>query len=592
MKNIFLNTNIICKLFLSLALLLSGFVFSSCSDDEKEDIQPINIEISLDKSNEDMKVGETLVLTPTFKGTDADKLEYVWVSSNKEIATVIKNADKSATVTAVAAGTATIKIIYSKDTRFYATCSVTVSGDQIEPQGTIRILAIGNSFSQDAVEQYFYDLAKAEGIEVVVGNLYYGGCSLEKHLTFANGNTAAYEYRKVVNGAKTNTKSFTLAQGLADEQWDYISLQQASGYSGIYDTYTASLPTLVKYVKERATNKNMKLMLHQTWAYASNSTHEHYHFYEKNQTKMYEAIVEANTKAAQLVNIDIVVPSGTAIQNGRTSYIGDNFCRDGYHLETTYGRYTAACTWFEKIFNKTIVGNTYAPKTISDYDKQIAQNAAHYAVLKPNEVTDMVEFKNEEGDKDNEKVLENPILIDFGSVTSPDPWNNISSVSSTSRVELWDNKGNSTGIKISVSDPFGGINTIGETTTTTTWNMPESVSKDSFWGNTGAAFEGKNITKAGFLVSSLNKKMKYTFTFFSSRASISDNRETKFTVTGKSQAEPVYLNASLNKTETTSVANMEPNDEGKVSISLTSGPNNNNVNGFFYINALMITPVQ
>lgn len=52
------------------------------------------------------------------------------------------------------------------------------------------------------------------------------------------------------------------------------------------------------------------------------------------------------------------------------------------------------------------------------------------------------------------------------------------------------------------------------------------------------------------------------------------------------------LDASLNKTNTVSVENVEPDSDGRISISVTSGPNNNNVNGFFHVNALIITPGQ
>lgn len=51
---------------------------------------------------------------------------------------------------------------------------------------------------------------------------------------------------------------------LADEDWDYVSLQQASPFSGMYETYEASLPELIEYVKARLPKKT-KLMLHQTW---------------------------------------------------------------------------------------------------------------------------------------------------------------------------------------------------------------------------------------------------------------------------------------------------------------------------------------
>ena len=36
----------------------------------------------------------------------------------------------------------------------------------------IKVLAIGNSFSEDAVEQYLYELAAAQGDSLVIGNAY------------------------------------------------------------------------------------------------------------------------------------------------------------------------------------------------------------------------------------------------------------------------------------------------------------------------------------------------------------------------------------------------------------------------------------
>ena len=46
--------------------------------------------------------------------------------------------------------------------------------------GTVRILAIGNSFSEDAA-YYVHPMAAAAGIDVKIVNLYIGGCSLETH---------------------------------------------------------------------------------------------------------------------------------------------------------------------------------------------------------------------------------------------------------------------------------------------------------------------------------------------------------------------------------------------------------------------------
>jgi len=48
---------------------------------------------------------------------------------------------------------------------------------------------------------------------------------------------------------------------------------------------------------------------------------------------MYKAIISATkTKILTNSNFTKVIPNGTAIQNMRTSFVGDTLTRDGYHL--------------------------------------------------------------------------------------------------------------------------------------------------------------------------------------------------------------------------------------------------------------------
>lgn len=286
--------------------------------------------------------------------------------------------------------------------------------------GKLCILAIGNSFSQDAVEQYLWELFHAAGIEAVIGNLYIGGCPLEKHWSNAQSDAAAYAYRKVVGGVKTETNNVALSTALADETWDIVTLQQASGDSGLYDTYVPYLSNLIGYLQERV---GAQIWFHQTWAYAQSSNHADFPSYGSDQMTMYRAIMSAVRQAfADNPSLAGVIPSGTAIQNARTSFLGDTFNRDGYHLETTYGRYTAACTWFEALSGQSVVGNTYAPATIDDQMTAIAQHAAHAAVEKPYEVTTLVDYEQPQVD---DGPIEAAIYVDFGSKSSGTPWNNI-----------------------------------------------------------------------------------------------------------------------------------------------------------------------
>ena len=106
-------------------------------------------------------------------------------------------------------------------------------------QDSIKILAIGNSFSDDAMA-YLWDLLRDAGYKkVIVANVYKGGCSLDTHYKNYINNTSAYTYKKNSTGSFVNTTNATMKQGLNDEKWDYVTLQQVSGSSGDTSTYSS-----------------------------------------------------------------------------------------------------------------------------------------------------------------------------------------------------------------------------------------------------------------------------------------------------------------------------------------------------------------
>ena len=248
----------------------------------------------------------------------------------------------------------------------------------------LKLLAIGNSFSEDAIEQNLFELAAAAGHQMVIGNMYIGGCSLERHWGNAQSNKPDYDYRKIgIDGKMTRTANYTLDKALRDEQWDYVSLQQVSQLSGMYNSFQPYLDSLIAYVRARVP-ATTKLIWHVTWAYAQNSTHGGFANYDRNQDKMYRAIVEgAQRLKKENAQFSLFVPVGTAIQNARTSFVGDHLNRDGFHLDLVLGRYTAACTWFECLFGTKVVGNRYAPKGLNKAQIAVAQWAAHLAVELP-----------------------------------------------------------------------------------------------------------------------------------------------------------------------------------------------------------------
>ena len=269
---------------------------------------------------------------------------------------------------------------------FLALVAILVLGLTSWAAEPVKILAIGNSFSEDAMEEHLSGLIRAEGLDVILCNMYIGGCSIERHVNNLRGNKPEYRYRKFdVEGKMTEVYGYTLGKVLAEEEWDYVSVQQVSSLSGQPDSYVL-LPELVDFVRARVP-EDAVIMFHQTWAYAPNSTHDQFYRYDKDQMKMYDAIVATAKQEAPKVGIELIIPAGTAIQNARTSYLGNDLTRDGYHLSRPHGRYIAACTWLESVLGVNPVGNSYCPEGMTAKDCKTAQKAAHKAVRKPFKIT-------------------------------------------------------------------------------------------------------------------------------------------------------------------------------------------------------------
>lgn len=104
---------------------------------------------------------------------------------------------------------------------------------------TLRILAVGNSYSVDSL-QYLYQMGKSAGYELVIGNLYHAAQDLAGQWDCWQGGKSEYTYYKIsakTDGAWSSKRQTTLQYGVRDEPWDIITLQQASGLSGVSTSY-------------------------------------------------------------------------------------------------------------------------------------------------------------------------------------------------------------------------------------------------------------------------------------------------------------------------------------------------------------------
>lgn len=248
----------------------------------------------------------------------------------------------------------------------------------------MKLLTVGNSFSDDSME-YVGRIARSVGVDMKLGNLYIGGCTLNTHCDNARADSAAYEYRTDSGEGWSTVFPHKMSDALLSEPWDVVSLQQASGSSGLPETY-ARLPELIAYVRGLVP-ETTRLVWNMTWAYQRDSEHEEFSKYGRNQDTMYEAILSAiQSEVRTKKEISLVIPTGTAIQNARTSFAGDTLTRDGYHLSFGLGRYIAGLTFVRALTSASLEG-CFAPEGITEEEKKVAVESAVNAVKNPRSVT-------------------------------------------------------------------------------------------------------------------------------------------------------------------------------------------------------------
>ena len=119
----------------------------------------------------------------------------------------------------------------------------------------IKILTIGNSFSQDVTA-----LVELLSPDIFVRNLYIGGCSLERHYKNIINDAEEYEYQQ--NGVSIDKNLISIKQALLKEKWDYITVQQASCYSGLIESYYPYIRKLIKYIKKYS---DAEIIFHKTF---------------------------------------------------------------------------------------------------------------------------------------------------------------------------------------------------------------------------------------------------------------------------------------------------------------------------------------
>jgi hypothetical protein len=183
-------------------------------------------------------------------------------------------------------------------------------------------------------------------------------------------------------------------------------------------------------------------------------------------------------------------------------------------------------------------------------------------------------------------------LFDFGSnqltTGQAQAWNNITQAigtnSNASLLDLVDSTGQITAVDFQMIARFSGENTNG--TASTTLGYPPSATSDSLYGNT-ELFQTQQNNFPKFKLTSLDPGLEYDLTFYASRLSVSDNRETLYTVIGSSISSGT-LNVANNSNNQITLFDVMPNQFGEIEVDISPGTNNNNANHFTYLGVLTV----
>ena len=291
-------------------------------------------------------------------------------------------------------------------------CSVaTLAADA--PQKTVRLMTIGNSFSQDAT--FFLDeLAAADGNLLVLKTANIGGSPLQLHWDKSQLHEKDPADK---NGVYASGKG--LKEILTDGPHDFVTIQQRSLSSHDVATYRPYAANLQAYVKKYSPKS--ELLLHETWAYRVDdprfSVKEPKAGEPKTQREMYDLLAQSYRTIAKELGVRII-PVGDAFNAAdahekfgyqpdlkfdlkqteppalpnqlHSLHVGrkwnkssdgkNTLSMDGHHASTA-GRYLGACVWYEVLFQTTCVGNKFTAGLDEDYARFL-QETAHTAVTK------------------------------------------------------------------------------------------------------------------------------------------------------------------------------------------------------------------
>lgn len=251
----------------------------------------------------------------------------------------------------------------------------------------MKILFIANSFGEDTT-RYLHGIARADGKNWKVVNLYIGGCSLYRHYRNMLSGEAAYEFQ--INGHKSGLM-VSLQQALLSDEWDVVATQQCSPLSGDEESYEPFATELASFVRTYA--PKAKFYVHQTWTFETDAPRFKLTSFTTPE-EMFPAIKDCYVKMANNTRAWGIIPNGEVMYKlwqEKEKYGLEAVHRDGFHAHKGVGRYLLALNVYATLSGRDISENSFC-----DFDEEVTPEAAAGARAVVSEISAKYREINEE----------------------------------------------------------------------------------------------------------------------------------------------------------------------------------------------------
>lgn len=262
--------------------------------------------------------------------------------------------------------------------------------EEIAKTDTIKILAVGNSLTSNAT-QYLWQIITSAGVpkeNVVIGRLFLPGCSIAWHWSNIEDFKEDYDYSKNTNGSWLTQQNFSVQAALEDEEWDYIIIQETIA-SVTNPTAYSHLGDLILYLMTAEPEAELAWQL--IWTYQAETTSQWCKFKTPAETEEHFGKIVSTYKSQvqHWSQIDHLIPAGTAVQNLRSSYIGDTITSDGIHVNDKHGMYITALTWYAALAGGDLEAVTWLPSRYPDLadDLPVIRQSVKDAMKEPFVIT-------------------------------------------------------------------------------------------------------------------------------------------------------------------------------------------------------------